>query len=290
MENRKPIIVIGAGRTGSTIYHHMFSQHPDLAWLPGAICQRFPNRPELLRLCMKAIDWPAAGDIVRNKLRPGECYPFWDHYYKGFSTPCRDLVGSDATNKVRKDIQETMSKLLTEKRNRWLIKITGWPRIGFLSEIFEDAKFIHVMRDGRAVANSLIDVYFWRGWRGPENWTWGQLSPDQKEEWYRYDQSFVALAAIQWKLLMDATEKAKSHVEEDRFLEVKYEHLCADPIKTFREAVEFAELEWSTEFERNLQKFRVRNNNDKFRRDLTTRQQKILEDILGDYLGRYGYS
>ena len=58
---------------------------------------------------------------------------------------------------------------MTEKRDRLLLKISGWPKIGILFEIFEGAKFVHVARDGRAVVNSPLDTYFWNGWIGPEN-------------------------------------------------------------------------------------------------------------------------
>ena len=63
-----------------------------------------------------------------------------------------------------------MSKLLAEYRNRLLLKITRWPMIGFLLEIFEEAKFVHMMRDGRAVTNSMLNVGFGRGRGGPKNW------------------------------------------------------------------------------------------------------------------------
>ena len=76
-----------------------------------------------------------------------------------------------------------MKQLLVRKRNRLLIKITGWPRIGYLNEIFSDAKFIHILRDGRAVANSLINVEFWRGWQCPQNWRFGRLTEKQQKEW-----------------------------------------------------------------------------------------------------------
>lgn len=267
----------------------MFARHPNVAWLPAPICTLLPGKPALARSCMKAIDLPTVGSLFRGAMRPSECYPFWEYHCRGFSTPYRDLTASDVTQKTKNRLRMTMPELLTEKRTRLLIKITGWPRIGFLAEIFPDAKFIHMVRDGRAAVNSVIDVDFWQGWRGPGNWRHGELSPAQREEWDNYDQSFVVLAAIQWKILMDAMERAKGSVSQDNFLEVKYEHLCDDPIGLFRRVLEFSELKWTADFERDLKNTKVRNTNDKFRQDLTAKQQSDLEDVLGDYLQRYDY-
>src|SRR5918992_3940606 len=192
METKDPIIVVGAGRTGTTVFHRMLSEHPHLAWLPGRICARFPERLELSRLFMKGLDYPVVGELLKRRIQPGESYPFWEHHCKGFSAPYRDLVAADVTNRTKKHIPRTMAKILTEKRNRLLLKITGWPRIGFLSEVFDDASFIHVMRDGRAVANSMLNVYFWRGWYGPQGWRAGLLSAEDRATWEAYDRSFVA--------------------------------------------------------------------------------------------------
>ena len=289
MSKKDPIIVVGTGRCGSTVFHRLLCKHPNLAWLPSAVCNRFPRNPELYNLFTRGLDYPVLGRVLEERIAPGECYPFWEHHYRGFSTPYRDLVASDVTERARKRVQETASKITTEKRDRLLIKITGWPRIGFLSEIFEDAKFVHVVRDGRAVANSLLDIYFWNGWSGPGNWSWGELSPAQKEEWDRHGQSFVVLAAIQWKILMDAMESAKTLVSRDKFLELRYEDLCSDPFNIFKMVTEFCELKWMADFERELGKNKLKNTNDKFKQDLTTQQQRDLEEVLGDYLRRYDY-
>lgn len=290
MDNIEPTIIVGTGRCGSTVFHHLLSEHPRLAWLPGALCRRFPQKPELQNIFNRGLDYPILGRILEERVKPGECYPFWEHYCKGFSAPYRDLVASDVTEKMKRRVRDAMSKITTEERDRLLIKITGWPRIGFLSEIFEDARFIHVVRDGRAVVNSQLDVYFWNGWRGPENWAWGELSPTHKEEWDSYDQSFVVLAAIQWKILMDAMESAKTVLNKNNFLEIKYEDLCSDPLDTFRTVTEFCELTWTTDFEKRLRRHTLRNTNDKFKQDLTADQQRDLEEVLGDYLRRYNYS
>lgn len=289
MNNREPIIVVGTGRSGSTVFHHLLSRHPNLAWLPGAVCRKFPQKPELQNLFNRGLDYPILGRILGDGITPAECYPFWEYHCKGFSAPHRDLMASDVTEKTKRRVRAAMSKITTEKRDRLLLKITGWPRISFLSEIFERAKFIHVVRDGRAVVNSQLDTYFWDGWRGPENWSWGELSPARREEWNRYGQSFVVLAAIQWKILIDAMESAKTSVSKDSFLELKYEDLCSNPLDTFRTVTEFCELKWVAEFEREIGKHELKNTNDKFKQDLTAHQQRNLEEVLEDYLRRYGY-
>ena len=128
------------------------------------------------------------------------------------------------------------------RRNRLLLKITGWPRIGYLNEMFEDARFIHIMRDGRAVASSLMHVDFWRGWYGPQGWRAGMLSPEDQALWESYDRSFTALAGIEWRIQMRAMEAARKQLDPRLFMEVRHEAFCEQPMKTFRRVLEFAEL------------------------------------------------
>jgi hypothetical protein len=283
-----PIIIVGTGRSGSSLLHRMLCKHPNLAWLPGAVGDRFPRNPGLYELFVRGLDFPILGRQLE-KIRPGECYPFWEYHCKGFSAPYRDLVAGDVTERKKEQIRKTMSKIPTQKRHRLLIKITGWPRIGFLSEIFKNAKFIHLMRDGRAVANSFLHVYFWSGWKGPENWGWGRLSPAQQEEWDKYEQSFAVLAAIHWKLLMDSMEYAKTLVSDENFLELKYEQLCSDPLGVLGKITEFCHLDWTGDLEKRLGTLQVRNTNQRFQRDLTAKQQSDVEEVLEDYLRRYDY-
>jgi len=238
---------------------------------------------------MQLLNYPSLAVALRKVFNPGECYAFWEYYSKGFSEPCKDLVSDDLSIMMKRNIQTAMAQITTRKRNRLLLKITGWPRIGFLSEVFDDAKFIHVIRDGRAVANSFINIGFWRGWGGPENWRWGPLSKAYQDEWNKHDQSFIALAAIQWKILMDSAEMAKTYVEANRIMEIQYEQLCAEPIPTMREVARFCELEWNEPFEAGLRRHELLNTNFKYKEELNSRQQEILNDVLGDSLSRYGY-
>jgi omega-hydroxy-beta-dihydromenaquinone-9 sulfotransferase len=283
----KPIIIVGTGRCGSTVFHRVLARHPQVMWLSG-FCDHYPTRPVLNRLAVTAVGNPVLRRLLGWKVQPGECYKFWDYYAYGFSEPCRDLVRGDVTVRVKKQVRGAMEAMLTPSRPRLLIKITGWPRLGYLNEIFEDAKFIHLVRDGRAVASSLVHVDFWRGWGGPQGWRAGLLSAEDQAIWESTDRSFVALAGIEWRIQMRAMEAARRAVDPARFLEIKYESFCEHPLETFRRVLEFAELPNGPAFEREVAATSIKDSQ-RWRDGLTPAQQHLLNDLLGEDLMRCGY-
>lgn len=288
MKITKPIIIVGSGRCGSTVFHQLLARHPQVMWQSG-FCDRYPTKPAWNRRAVTAMDNPLLRRISGGRIQPGECYRFWDKHAYGFSEPCRDLVRSDVTVRVRKQVRQALEPMLTPKRSRLLVKITGWPRIGFLNEIFEDAKFIHIIRDGRAVANSLLHVSFWRGWMGPQSWRAGLLSSEDQAAWEAYDRSFTALAGLEWRIQMRAIEAARQALDPKHFFEVKYEALCDEPMETYRSVLDFAELPGSAEFEQHIKAAHLRSTSSRWREDLTVGQQAILDDLLREDLQRYGY-
>lgn len=284
----KPIIIVGTGRCGSTALHKLLSLHPNVAWLSD-LCNRFPDHPQYNRWLMRTFELPWIGRLLNRHFNPGENYLFWHRHAPGFRRPFRDLTCQDVTLREKKSIYEVMSQMLTGQRSRLLIKITGWPRIGFLKEIFPDAKFIHIVRDGRAVANSMIAVDFWDGWLGPERWRWGHLTPEHSRIWEETGRSFIALAGLEWVMIQEAMVKAKSVLNDGDFLEIRYEDFCADKHAITKMVAQFAELNWSERFEQALQHFPVESKNSKWKTDLTVEQQKILEKVESRYLKHYGY-
>jgi hypothetical protein len=241
-------------------------------------------------MAMRLLDSPLPERYVRKLIYPVEAYDFWDYHCMGFSEPCRDLVKEDVTPRTKKHVNKIMSSMLTAKRSRLMVKITGWPRIGFLKEMFPDAKFIHVYRDGRAVVNSLLNVRWWSGWHGPEQWRWGKFSKEQHERWEQYGKSFVALAAIEWEILMEAQEKAKQTIPAEDMLEVRYEEFCQNPVGLFKQTMEFGQLAWTPEFEATVRGFSIESADYKWQEQLTKTQQEILNDCLRDSLQKYEYA
>jgi len=263
------------------------STHRRLGWL-STLCDQYPEHPEFNRALMRAVHLPLIGEYIRKKNIPTEPYVFWDRHCPGFSEPCRDLYKEDVIS-IHRRIVPQLSAAIPEDYNELLVKITGYPRIGFLRELLPSTRFIQVIRDGRAVVASHLVVGFWRGWNGPTQWRWGELSAESHEIWLQSDKSFVTLAGLQWKMLMNASRKATTALSKDDLLTVTYEELCKSPRTTMEKALVFVGLAGNDRFWNTFNRTRLHNTNDKWHQVLTNPQQKELEQIIGSELAEYGY-
>jgi hypothetical protein len=290
MKVEKPIFIVGTGRCGSTAFHRLLGVHPQTMWLSG-FAEEFPHKPLWNRWAVTAMGSSTLRRIFGARIKPGENYGFWYAHAYGFAEPGRDLLGSDVTPRVRHQMHAAFEPMLTSRRSRLLIKLTGWSRIGFLNEVYPDARFVHIVRDGRAVASSLLHInsWQWRGWYGPYSWRYGPLPAEDQTAWEASGRSFVALAGLQWKLHTRAIETARQALDPTRFLEVKYEELCEHPLDTCRQVLAFAELRPSPAFERHVETARITDMSGRWRRDLAPAQQALLTGLLREDLQRYGY-
>lgn len=284
-----PIVLFGTGRCGSTALHDVLSRHRRLAWL-SRMNILFPGRPAVNRWFQRAIDLPGLGPWLHDTVTPTEPYPFHDRLHAGISESCRDLRADDISASEATRVRSAWEANLTSTRDRLLIKFTGWPRVGLVQQILPNARFVHIVRDGRAVAYSILRVPFWQGWRGPEHWRYGQLSADDTARWDASDRSFAVLAGIEWRILMDAAEEAKALLPPDRLLEIRYEDLCADTDAVIDEVLRFTGLERTPAFERALARFDLTSRNDAWRDALSSTDQGALRELLGETLQRYGYT
>ncbi len=294
MPTPPPIFIVGAGRSGSTAFHHAFARHPHVSWI-SKILDVAPRAEALNAAVLRGLSTPGIQTLLRRgviepgHLKPSEAYAWWERVAPGFSEPFRDLRADDLTPKSRTRIRSAIDRLVLDERPTPLIKITGWPRIGYLDAAFPDARFIHVVRDGRAVVNSILQVDFWDGWRGTKGWRGLDMTPDQKARWDASGQSFVTLAAMELSDMLDAMRVAQPLIDADRVLEVRYEDLCASPTSTFEAVTDFCDLEHPEGFAREIADFGFENTNDKWRLDLTDHQQRLLESELGRHLDHWGY-
>lgn len=287
----RPIFIIGPGRSGSTAFFHIFSQHPQLSWLTGLL-NRYPHHPILNQIALKSVDVPYIGErlLREGRLGGGEVYDFWRSYLPNFDQSPRDLRAEDVPAGAGEMLPQLLTRCMIPARPRFMTKLTGWSRIGYLKAIFPDARFINVVRDGRAVAYSYLNVDFWRGREGPDGWRWGPLTEEQARRWEAVDRSLIGLAGLNWEILMDATAEAAVTLPDEQYMIVSYERMCADPLGLFQEVTRFCEIEWGSSFERTVAEAKLANRNSRFRDKLSAGEIDQLEAILAEALPRHGYS
>ncbi len=287
------VFVLGVGRCGSTLVHQVLARHPDVGFLSN-LQDRLPSLPLKGRwnnaVYRRVPPWLTEKGRVR--FAPSEGYRVLGRRVSPMLVaPLRDLGADDAApwlaRRLRRFFEE---RAAAQGKPVFLHKFTGWPRAGLLSRVFPEARFVHVVRDGRAVAASLVQQAWWRGFEGPEAWTFGPLPEADRRAWEETGRSFVVLAGLQWKLLMEAFDVARAAVPEGAWTEVRYEDLLSAPRERTGELLRFLGLSWSTAFERGFRRHRFDAGRAQgFRRELTTRDVALLEGVLGPTLARHGY-
>jgi len=295
LDLRRPAFgwVLGTGRCGSTLVHEVLARHPGIgfltnvedrlavpAWTGRWNSQAFRHVPD--RFTQKG----------RLRFAPSEGYRLLAREVSPLLVdPCRDLLAADVTPRLAERFRGAFeSRARAQHRHLFVHKFTGWPRAAFLETVFPGSRFVHVVRDGRAVANSWLQMEWWHGHRGPTEWLFGPLPDPYREEWERSGHSFVLLAGLAWKLLIDAFEAARRDLAPDQWLEVRYEDMLADPETTFAAILDFLELPPDKRFDRALAGYQFRPGRaNAFADDLDPFGLELLDTSLAHHLNRFGY-
>jgi omega-hydroxy-beta-dihydromenaquinone-9 sulfotransferase len=287
------VFVLGTGRCGSTLVEEVLCRHPSVGFVS--------NLEDRFNLPVTAGRWngslyrrlPAAvTQKSRVRYAPSEAYRVLSREVSPLLTsPPRDLVAGDVTPWLENRFRAFFTtRAAVQGTDTFLHKFTGWPRSGFIRGVFPSARFIHVVRDGRAVANSWLQMPWWLGYEGPDHWQWGPLPADLAAEWQDSGESFVVLAGLLWKMLIDAFDMARKEIPAADWLEVRYEDVAANPRSTFAKMLEFCGLPWNAEFERGFERHAfTASRSDAFRRDLGAPDVERLSRILASPLAARRY-
>ena len=270
------LFVIGTGRCGSTLLAEILAAHPEIGWI-----SRFPRH-----LARVARALPVAP-------HPIEAYGLLEQQVSPMLVdPCRDLTAEDAAPWLERRLRrffETHAQ--DEARPVFMHKFTGWPRARLVAAVFPDAKFVHVYRDGRSVANSYLQVPWWRGYRGVPQWSFGDLSEQERREWEATDHSWTYLAGLEWKRLMGSFEAARAEIGPQRWLDVRYEDLVARPKEETAAVLRFTGLEPWDGLDATLSRLGVsEGRKDAYRDELRPEDVSLLESMLASTLARWGYA
>lgn len=180
----QPVFLVGAERSGTTLLRLMLDHHSQLTW-----CNEFEY----------AIDLISDTDL-----------PQLDTYYRWLETH-RIFQATKFKIDSNLDYPQLINSFLIQKRTRerkQLVGATVHRHFDRLLRIWPDAKFIHIVRDGRDVARSCIGMG-WAGnvWTGIDRWIkaenlWTELSKSLSEE-QKIEVSYESLISQPDRVLED---------------------------------------------------------------------------------------
>lgn len=264
----RPIFIVGAPRSGTNIFYRTFAKHPDLAWISN-ITKKVPSSLWLTRIIM----------LFRNDHRPTEANNVW-----------RKFAGDDDESLGRDDVTAAAGKYLhTVLQNnlrifnkpRFVNKCPGNSvRIEFLQEIFPDAIFIHIIRDGRAAAYSIM-----RSRLGHAGAYWSVKPPGWQD---LLKLPLVDACALQWKMTVEAILQSAKKLPREQYMAVKYEEFVARPSEIFEQVGEKCDLVWQDDLLQTITAG-MENRNFKWQTEMQDADKNTLNVLLSDFLKQLGY-
>jgi hypothetical protein len=128
-----------------------------------------------------------------------------------------------------------------------------------LAQVFPDARFIHIIRDGRDAATSYLEkpwarqVFAWTRRRDPAGEPYGPFAPwwvepDRRAEFE--STSDVHRAIWVWRRYLEAAREGTRSIDPARWIEVRYEALMTDPKLEADRILDFLGVEDDAERER----------------------------------------
>lgn len=267
---------VGMGRSGTTLFRAMFDSHPEMS-IPGesGFIVRLGRRRGRYERNGSFVVEPFVADLLEHR------------GFRRWGLPEQDVRAALA-NPPLGGFTDAVRRLYALHAAR-----EGKPRYGdktpnyvlslpLLADMFPEARFVHIIRDGRDVALSHLDIKEW--------------GPDSVEE-----------AAVEWRRNVRKGMRDGSRLGVHRYREVRYEDLLDRPEATLVDLCGFLDLPFHpamlTYAERAADVLRTEafpqhhsrlasgptKNLRDWRRDMTPADASRFEAIAGGLLSELGY-
>jgi hypothetical protein len=284
---KKPIFIVGSGRSGTTLLYEIMAWHKDLAWISNYSNRYYTHFPASVFMCNLHRLNIAKKIMGKRFPKPLEGYRLWDWCHPVEDSPNDPpLTEADVSPQVAMQCRKMVADHLKYSlKKRFLNKNTrNSRRIRYLNKIFPDSKFIHIIREGRAVAASLIHVKFWK-WLKP--WF---LKTESNYNFSQDESEKLVIAAHLWMHEVNRVLSDKEKLDESQYHEVRYEDFTRFPVEIMRGVCDFCELKWNKEFEDFIKKKNIANLNYRYKERLSEIQIQSVEEIIQNFARSLNYN
>ena len=276
-----PIFIVGAPRSGTTLLQYIVRSHPRLSLPTGESHFIVPLQQERQRF----------GDLSRPENVRRVLEEMWRRSQDFLAT---DLHGLRFTEETIPDLAEalaaegggTMAGVIAalfgrnaagEGKVRWGDKTPYYVlHMELLLEMFPEAQFVHLIRDGRDCALSTLV---------------------RRDDFHVYN---FYEAARYWQRYVEVGQEVGATLPPGHYFEIRYEDLLDDPPAALGRLCDFLGEEYTDDLV-NFRKAREagktplvakpiqKGNKEKWRAQMSSRQLTLFEGAAGETLERNGY-
>ena len=268
-EGIRPIFVVGCQRSGSTLLGSMLGAHPEIICLPEG---------QFIADLMPCVDRAVVPSQIIDHIEKHWRFRVWE-FDLGSDRPAPGDVDATYRGAVEWLVRRYADANGRPSAKIWVDQQPGHVRFLWrLLQHIPDAKVIHIIRDGRAVAASIMPL------------DWG---PNE-----------IHSAARIWKTSIGLGYAAGAFLGPDQLLHIHYEDLVQYPETTMRRIAEFVGVEFQPCLLKStgLRLPRFTENQHRligapldrdriyaWQRKLTHRQIEIFESVSSGLLEQLGY-
>jgi Sulfotransferase family len=266
-----PLLLVGVRRSGTTLLRVMLDGNPELA---------IPDESYFIPQLAVRHRRPIDADEFVDDLRRLPTLREWDLPVEAVRTRVRDgMTPGEAVAAIYEAYAERHGK------RRWGDKTPMYMQhLPLLDELFPDARYVHLIRDGRDAALSFLSMP-----EGVVTRTWAH--PRSASDF-----------ACQWRTEVAAARRLGRSVGTDRYLEVRYEEFVAGPEAALRSICDYAGLPYDPRMldytgrvdvsakphQQRLKQAPTAGVRD-WRQDMSPEDVAAFEAVAGDALRACGY-
>lgn len=244
----------------------------------------------------------------------------WKHGNVRVSTD--ELLKEHATPKVKKYIRREFDKISSATGSNCIVEKTcaNSLRVGFVNEIFPEARYIFIVRDGMDAVGSakerwrasldipylmkkvryvpLVDLpyYFSRYMlnrlykliSGEKRLaSWGPTMAGMKD--VVQNKGLLEACAFQWRACVERSASDFKNIDDSRICVVKYEEFVSSPSKEFERVAKFMGANVSSESVKEICSSVSSSSVGKGRANIDGEEAERVKSIMKDTLMKYGY-
>ena len=273
-----PIFIVGAPRSGTTLLQYMLRSHPNISLPTGESHFFIPlfrnadsfgdlNEAKNIRKVLEAM-YQQSADFLDTDIH-GIKFDI-DRLTTQFKQEGRNTISAIISGLFEKNA-------LGEGKQRWGDKTPYYVlHMKTILQLFPDAQFIHLIRDGRDCALSMLE---------------------RKHDFGVYNTFF---AAKYWEIYVELGRQMGRELGKKVYHEIRFEELLDNPKKVMQGVCSFLNESYSDDlvnFKKSgeagktplLQKPIQNTNKEKWREKMTYRQIALFEGAVGRTLKQCGY-